>query len=961
MKTVHTRLPYIASLAVVLSFSSLFLLIMSTAEQQHKLMEESAGKSLDRAISRELKIIQSVTKDFSWWDNTIKNTIVSPDINWVHNNLGWYIYDNFEIEYVALLNEELLPLYQFNKSHVKNTPLLLDGAVENILMEAQGSKYLPDSEGPKSITGIAFLQNKLMLLSASRLMQEGNSFQSDTFDKHVLVLGKELEGDLLEKLRYEINLESLDIVYEVNDEHGHLHGSFDVSNFNGDIVAHLHMEVPDPESGTSMAMYTALFVLGLSSILTLGIAFRTVRNLKDKYAAIDLLTKEANERKRAQEKLEAFKDQLKEEVDLRTTELKEEQQHLLSIFNASADGILTIDDKGVIQRLNPAAAQMFGYEENELSGKKLEILLCSTDRDSHQSYLDKSNLHAPRIINKTRSLWALHKSGEEFAIDLNVAPIKGGRKGFVGILRDISDRVELEKQREVAINELKNVIETTKEGFIKFSHLGVMESVNEAFANMMGYEQQRLIGTAFHDYVYNEDLEHFFIEKEVCDRLGENSCQLRIVTNKGIGTFDIKATKVIGSKGDPDSYFAFISDVTEIYNYQEELLKARNESDRANLAKSEFLSSMSHELRTPLNAIIGFAQLLVTSKRETLSDRQKVQVEHILNGGHHLLTLINDILDLSKIESGKMSLSIERVNSIVVINECLSFVKGLAEEKNVILSFEEDSVVNCDINTDHTRFKQALINLVNNAIKYNVDGGSVNVRLDVVEDNLKTIVSDTGIGIPNHLKNELFKPFSRLGNEGGEIEGTGIGLTLTKKLVLEMGGEIGFDSEEGLGSNFWLLFPLSDSPKKLVSDRNEGFSNEKNIDHPSIKPISKKAIVLYIEDNPANQDLMIQLFEEYPEVELLVENNAEDGIITALTREPKLVLMDINLPGMDGIEATYQLKSNSDTSQIPVIAVTANAMDSMKKKATKAGCEGYLTKPIQIDQVEHVISTYLRT
>lgn len=950
MKISQMRLPYIAALAVFLSFSSLLLLIKTTTDQHKKLLETSAYKSVDRGLKREQRSIESVARDFTWWDDTIINTVVTPNIGWVYKNLGNYLYQNFDIEYVSILNEELMPLYQFSKSQVFNAPLIPGNSLHDILATARRADYISADDGPKVISGIAIVHGKVMLISVSRLMQESAEIDLSLFENHLLIVGKVLGGDFLEKMRYELNLEHLELIN--NLDHVHDTSSLDVDSFSGETIAHLHMVVPDPEYSASIAMYISLFILGLSSVLTLVIAFRTVKTLQEKYVAIDLLNKEASKRKKAQSRVEAFQEKLKQEVEMRTFELKEEQQQLLSIFNASADGIITIDERGIIQRLNPAVSSIFGYQVHELIGCNIEVLLCAKDREEHQGYVDKSNLYKSRVINKTRELWALHKDGHEFAIDLNVAPIKGNKKGFVGVLRDISDRVKLEKEREKATHELKNVIDTTSEGFVKFNTDGEIEQVNHAFCEMLGMTSNDVVGAALHSFIHEDDQDHFIRERKVCEVNGQHSCQLKLKTASYVGNFLIKATKVQSDEGE-EYYFAFVSDTTEAYHYQEQLLAARNEAERANLAKSEFLSSMSHELRTPLNAIIGFAQLLTNSKRESLSERQNSQVSHILKGGQHLLTLINDILDLARIESGKVSLSIELVNPIPVIKECLSFVRGLAEEKNVTLYDLECEDLEYVIETDHTRLKQILINLINNAIKYNVQNGSVSIAVQQHDQSLRISIMDTGIGIPEPLHKELFKPFSRLGNENSEIEGTGIGLTLTKKLVKEMGGEIGFESTAGKGSTFWVEFPIS------INSNEQNRVTQDDLGHSLSQLSSNSFHILYIEDNPANQELMQQMLEEHNGIELAIADDAERGIQLALSTIPELILMDINLPGMNGIDATKQLKAAPETSCIPIVAVTANAMDSMKKEARAAGCDEYLTKPIQINDIEKLLGAYL--
>ena len=382
-----------------------------------------------------------------------------------------------------------------------------------------------------------------------------------------------------------------------------------------------------------------------------------------------------------------------------------------------------------------------------------------------------------------------------------------------------------------------------------------------------------------------------------------------------------------------------------------DLTAAKDEADRANRAKSEFLSNMSHELRTPMNAILGFGQLLEYD--ETLSDENKDNVHEILKAGAHLLELINEVLDLAKIEAGHIDLSLEPVEVCPIVAECLSLVNALANKRGIKLSHK--GLEGMSVRADRTRLKQALLNLISNAIKYNREGGSVHIEMQTAAtDRLCIRVTDTGSGIPDARLAELFLPFNRLDAENSGIEGTGIGLTITRRIVEMMGGTVDVKSEVGVGSTFWIELPLESM--RCDHDSN-GVAAESNTPVSCIEAIQQ--LVLYIEDNPANLKLVAQILGRLKHIHLLTAHTPELGIELALARRPDLILLDINMPHMDGYQVMEILKSDANLKDIPVIAVTANAMDRDIERGMAAGFVDYLTKPLNIEHFLKTIALYL--
>ena len=369
---------------------------------------------------------------------------------------------------------------------------------------------------------------------------------------------------------------------------------------------------------------------------------------------------------------------------------------------------------------------------------------------------------------------------------------------------------------------------------------------------------------------------------------------------------------------------------------------ARAAADKANRAKSEFLSSMSHELRTPLGAILGFAQLLETGLPPPTPIQQR-SVDQILQAGWYQLALINDILDLALVESGKLSLSLEPVPLSEVMTECEAMVEVQAAQRGVSVVFMQPRA-SLFVHADRTRLKQVLSNLLTNAIKYNTLGGSVVVDcFSTQPGRLRIGVADTGVGLSRQQIAQLFQPFNRLGQEAGGEEGTGIGLVMAKRLVELMDGSIGVDSECGRGSMFWIDLALVPLPAAQPSDAALLACTAGPPEVPAVMHT-----LLYVEDNPANLMLVEAVMARRTDVRLLSARDGPSGLALVRSSLPDVVLMDINLPGMSGLQALAVLKNDPALQHIPVIALSANAMSHDIERGLANGFLSYLTKPIKI-------------
>jgi PAS domain S-box-containing protein len=434
----------------------------------------------------------------------------------------------------------------------------------------------------------------------------------------------------------------------------------------------------------------------------------------------------------------------------------------------------------------------------------------------------------------------------------------------------------------------------------------------------------------------------FDVEYRLVSRQGE----VRWIRARGRAVFD--------QKGQPIMMSGSNMDITEVKRAEERVIQAKEQAEKANRAKSDFLSSMSHELRTPLNAILGYTQLFEYDGN--LKSQQIDNVREIRKAGEHLLQLINDVLDLAKIESGNMTVSLEPVLVSRLIAECFTLVQPQADAKGVRLSTSLAEFSNTYVIADHVRFKQALLNLLSNAVKYNFVGGEVDVKLSAQPgQQLRISVRDTGRGIPLQRQSEVFQPFNRLAAENTNIEGSGVGLVITKQLVEMMQGRLDFTSAEGMGTTFWIDLPMAmewnvDSIVRTSSNKDYT---------PAALNVKRRCKVLYVEDNPTNIRLLQQIFARYPQLELEIAEEAFLGIYKARSMHPDLVILDINLPGMDGYEVLSVLKNDPTTRLIPVIGLSANAMPYDVERGRNADFYDYLTKPVDIQRLIEVFNKLL--
>jgi PAS domain S-box-containing protein len=469
---------------------------------------------------------------------------------------------------------------------------------------------------------------------------------------------------------------------------------------------------------------------------------------------------------------------------------------------------------------------------------------------------------------------------------------------------------------------------------------------NQRFCEISGYTEKELLGKNHRIVSSGEHDKDFFQNMWKTISSGETWNGTIKNKRKNGEPYWVEATivPVLNEKNKPYQYIAIRTDVTE-------QVLAKAVAEKANFAKSKFLSSMSHELRTPLNAILGFSQLLGLDKNGVFSERQHKQIHQIQDAGKHLLQLIDEVLDLAKIETGKFDFNITDVNLREIIENSIELTSDLTLKNSVSVSIP-NIIPDICVKADHLRLKQVILNLLSNAIKYNRKDGEVWIDCHIIEGMVCRIsIVDTGIGIPENMYADVFESFKRLGAENSSVEGTGIGLSLTNAIVTEMNGDIGFCSVEGKSTTFWIELPLSNAPSKLPTSGKES-------EFP-LECCGDKHTVLYIEDNKTNIELMEGLVDIIPNLEMVFALSGTEGIALAERIQPHMIILDMNLPDISGFEVFKRLKENVATRQIEVIALSADAMPETIEKARQLGISEYLTKPFRIKDVIDVLNRYI--
>jgi PAS domain S-box-containing protein len=625
--------------------------------------------------------------------------------------------------------------------------------------------------------------------------------------------------------------------------------------------------------------------------------------------------------------------------------IKDVNRRLRDIIRLTSDLVWEADRECSLLSISDNALEHLGMHPSELAGREVrEIWKVSADQQ-------------PEWLKPFRDVLAEYTmpDGSIRYFQLGGLPVFDDRDGsFVcvrGIAKNITATVNAERVASVRERQFGTIAEASGAALLILSS-ETFEIVycNTAAEKMFHAHRDDLLGIAGGKLVVNASDRQFF-EKEVGNGAKIHNRETRLRPLDGGELWSLVSMAPIEYE-DSESFLTVITDISLLKMTEMDLLAAKEEADQASRAKTDFLSSMSHELRTPMNSILGFGQLLFSDSKNPLTEEQLENLDYILKGGQHLLDLIGDVLDFANIETGVIVVEIGTFRISNIVAECLPVISNMADLRGI--EVENALGQDFDVLADPTRSRQVLLNLLSNAVKYNKPGGKIRLSASISgPGKCRISVSDTGPGIPVEKHDQLFQPFSRLGAENTDTEGTGIGLSISTRLVELMNGDIGFENNVEEGATFWFELPIADAALLQESVADAGLVSS------GVGEKDAKAKLLYVEDNPANLKLMKQIIRRQENVEMISAHTAELGIGLAQTERPDLIILDINLPGMDGFEALAHLRSNSETKNIPVIALSADAMPLQVQRGMDAGFIEYLTKPIDIDRFQSTLNRLL--
>lgn len=647
-------------------------------------------------------------------------------------------------------------------------------------------------------------------------------------------------------------------------------------------------------------------------------------------------------------------------------------EFLNAIIENAGTLVIVLDHEGRIHRFNAACEKLSGYTFAEVANKfPWDIFLLPEEADNIRKSAFNAHLNDQKSeLNQYTNRWRT-KAGEHRLIEWFNTLLRnpqGSVEFMISIGTDITERKRIEEELRQSEERMRLVLNATNDGIWDWNPLTHDDYLSPRWKEIVGYRDDELPNhdSTFFELIHPDDRpavtqavknhfdHHMPYRAEM--RLRHRDGSFRWVLSRGEAVRD--------SHGNPLRMVGSITDITDLKQAEEklktlneelearvkqrtaEMTAARDEAERANRAKSEFLSRMSHELRTPMNAILGFSQIL---EYENLPPQQLAFVQEIHRAGDYLLEMINELLDLARIESGKMITVLQPVNITRAINGAAEIIQPLIHAKQIHV-INQCSACHTVL-ADTTRLKQVLVNLLSNAAKYNHHGGYIKIDcFPASSDWLRLCITDTGPGIPQEKHQYLFKPFERLGAENSTIEGTGIGLALSKQLMELMNGRIGFDSAAGKGSTFWIELPLTTEPQQV----NLPATNE-----PNTNTSNPQKLVLYIEDNAANMRLVEAMLRHWPHLKFISANHGEFGLELAQRYKPDIILLDIHLPGIDGYAVLDALRTDPMTRDIPVIALSADAMAIDIERGLKADFVQYLTKPVKMNVLREAIEKYL--
>ncbi len=627
--------------------------------------------------------------------------------------------------------------------------------------------------------------------------------------------------------------------------------------------------------------------------------------------------------------------------------LEQTRQNYETFFNTIDDFLFIFDEDGKIVDVNKTVIERLGYKLNDILNRSV-LFVRPEDRREEAMHVMEDILDGKLDYC---SIPLLTQSGTQIPVETRIK--KGywnGKPVIFGVSKDIS-QIRLSEQKFASAFHSSAAIMT----ITKIVN-GQFVDVNNAFITTFGYSREEIVGKTLLSLGVIND---FKTEAEMVNAIHSGISVKEVEVEAYAKSGELRILLLSAEEiyvGEEGCILSVSIDITERKQAEIEIRKAREESEKANMAKSEFLSRMSHELRTPMNSILGFAQLLEMGE---LNTGQRKGVNHIMKSGRHLLDLINEVLDISKIEAGRLSLSLEPVLLGSIIPEMVDIIKPQANDRQISIELVRSDTNQLYVKSDRQRLKQVLLNLFNNAIKYNKTEGQVVIKCDLLPESqeskpkVRISISDTGSGISEEDIPKLFMPFERIGADKTSTEGTGLGLAVVKKLMEAMGGQVGVESILGKGSTFWIELPHIDSQIQIAQK-----SGQMEISNDHL--FAKKGTVLYVEDNASNIELIEQILtNQRSNIRLVTTMQGGQAVKLAIDYRPDLILLDLNLPDMHGSKVLKQLLEDERTSNIPVVVISADAMPQQLEKLRKAGARDYLTKPLDVTEFLKVIDEYI--
>ncbi len=624
-----------------------------------------------------------------------------------------------------------------------------------------------------------------------------------------------------------------------------------------------------------------------------------------------------------------------------------EEQFRLMVESVHDYAIFQLTPEGVVATWNPGAEKIKGYKAEDIIGQHFSRFYRQEEIDSEKP--DFELRLAVAIGRYEEEGWRVRKDGSEFYASVIITPLRSDANevaGFVKVTRDITESKAAEEAVRKANLELQQFFSASVDLLCISSPDGFFTRVSPSFTRVLGWSEEELLSRPYFEFVHPDDFEQTVATVGRYLQQGEPVAHFVARSLHKDGSYRVLSWNSVPHVD--GVLYGVARDITEQHRLESLLVEAKEEAEKANHAKSEFLSRMSHELRTPMNSVLGYAQLLELQYTEP--DIQGA-ARAILKSGRHLLEMINEVLDLSRIESGTLTVSLEPVSLADIVDQAVSLVRPLADAASITLLPESKVPPSLLVLADRQRLLQVLINLLGNAVKYNRKGGRVVMRLAEPSDSrVRLEISDTGLGISAKNQELLFQPFQRFGNN--EVEGTGLGLALSMRFAKLMEGALGLSESSDEGSTFFLELKSVDSKEAGTTPK---FRDVSQISSQRLM----SGTVLYVEDNPSNMSLIQSVFTKFPNLKLIPAMQGLVGLDLARQHRPNLILLDLHLPDASGADILLKLRADPATEDIPVVVLSADATKKQIDALLSQGAADYLTKPVDLQELFRVLGKHL--